>query len=98
MDSPPRPDFLATAAGTEGIANLNDAPYLVAGLLEDVESGARPIVALEYMPSTNGATLTDPRLFMLCRIASSIGLEHIQGDPERDAVWRISPITMQEIV
>ena len=98
MDSPPRPDFLATAAGTEGIANLNDAPYLVAGILEDVESGARPIVALEYMPSTNGATLTDPRLFLLCRIASSIGLEHIQGDPERDAVWRISPITMQEIV
>jgi hypothetical protein len=98
MDSPPRPDFLATSAGTEGIANLNDAPYLVAGLLEDVESGARPIVALEYMPSTNGATLTDPRLFLLCRIASSIGLEHIQGDPERDAVWRISPITMQEIV
>ena len=97
MDSPPRPDFLATSAGTEGIANLNDAPYLVAGLLDDVGSGARPIVAMEYIPDTHGATLTDPRLFLLCRIASSIGLEHIQGDPERDAVWRISPITMQEI-
>lgn len=98
MDSPPRPDFLATSADTEGIANLNDAPYLVAGLLEDVASGARPLVAMEYIPSTNGTTLTDPRLFILCRIASTIGLEHIQGDPERDAVWRISPITMQEIV
>jgi hypothetical protein len=98
MDSPPRPDFLATSAGTEGIANLNDAPYLVAGLLEDIASGARPLVAMEYIPSTNGTTLTDSRLFMLCRIASTIGLEHIQGDPERDAVWRISPITMQEIV
>lgn len=98
MDSPPRPDFLATAAGTEGIANLNDAPFLVAGLLSDVASGERPIVALEYIPSTHGTTLTDPRLFMLCRIASSIGVEHIQGDPERDAVYRVSPVTMQEIV
>lgn len=98
MDSPPRPDFLATAAGTEGIANLNDAPFLVAGLLSDVASGERPIVAMEYIPSTHGTTLTDPRLFMLCRVASSIGVEHIQGDPERDAVYRVSPVTMQEIV
>lgn len=98
MDSPPRPDFLATSASTEGIANLNDAPYLVAGLLEDVASGARPLVAMEYIPPTHNTTLTDPRLFLLCRLASSVGLEHIQGDPERDAVWRISPITMQEIV
>lgn len=98
LDSPLRPDFLATSAGTEGIANLNDAPFLVAGLLSDVASGERPIVAMEYIPSTSGTTLTDPRLFMLCRLASSVGVEHIQGDPERDAVYRISPITMQEIV
>jgi hypothetical protein len=35
---------------------------------------------------------------MLARLASSVGIEHVQGDYETDAVVRVSPLTMLEIV
>lgn len=95
-DSPPTPDYL-TAGSSEGVANVNDAPYFLAGMLEELRSGEIPVCAMEYSGS-KAATITDPSLFMLARITSSVGLEHIQGRPEADAVYRISPLTMREIV
>ena len=95
-DYPPTPDYLSTG-GTDGVANLNDAPYFLAGMLEELRSGEIPICAFEFS-GNKAETITDPTLFMLARIVSSIGLEHIQGRPEADAVYRISPLTMREIV
>lgn len=95
-DSPPTPDYL-TAGSSEGVANVNDAPYFLAGMLEELRSGEIPVCAMEFSGSKL-ATITDPSLFMLARITSSVGLEHIQGRPESDAVYRISPLTMREIV
>jgi hypothetical protein len=98
-DANPTPDYLAhTAPMTEGVANLNDVPYLVAGLLEECRSGEIPVVACAYVSTTSGTSITDPTLFLgPARIISSVGIENIQGDPESDAVVRVSPITMQEI-
>lgn len=95
LDATPTPDYLAWEAVTAGIANLNDAPYLVAGMLEDTRSGELPIVACEEMRL---GSLVDPRLHMLARLTSSVGIEHIQGDFESDVVVRVSPLTMREIV
>lgn len=97
-DASPTPNYLAHTSTTEGIANLNDTPYLVAGLLEECRSGEIPVVALEYISNTSGTVVTDLSLFMgPARIVSSVGVEHIQGDPEADAVYRISPVTMRSI-
>lgn len=95
--SPPTPNYLAHGATSEGLANLDDVPYLVAGLLEDCRSGEIPLVALEYIPATSGTTINDPTLFLYCRIASSVGVENIHGDHETDPVVRVSPVTMQGI-
>jgi hypothetical protein len=96
LDASPTPDYLAFAAVTDGVANVNDAPYLVAGLLEDSASGEVPIVACDYMQDQT--TITDRRLFILGRIVGSVGVEHVQGDPEADSVLRVSPVSMREIV
>jgi hypothetical protein len=99
LDADPDPDFLAwSSAPSVPVANVNDAPYLVAGLLSDARSGEVPVVAAEAFGPEPGDTLCDPRLFMLARIASSVGIEHVQGDYEADAVVRVSPLTMLEIV
>ena len=96
LDASPTPDYLAFSAVNDGIANLNDAPYLIAGLLADAANGEIPVVAVEYMQADT--TITDRRLFMLARLAGNVGIEHVQGDFEEDAVLRVSPLSMREIV
>lgn len=80
--SQPSPDYLAAKAGYPGLANYDDAPWLLAGLLDELDSGAVPVVALLSVPdasSSDTSVISDPELFLYGRIGD-VSLEVIQGD------------------
>jgi hypothetical protein len=93
------PDWLAESSGvTEAMAHRGDVPYLLGGLLEELKSGEVPVVAIGAIPTTSGTTITDPTLLLYGRIASSIGIDNVQGDEGSDEVVRVQQVTIEEIV
>ena len=94
-DASPTPDYLAHTATTEGIANSQDVPFLLSGLLEEQRSGELPVIALAAIPETSGTTITDPSLFLYGTFASSIGVEHVQGEEGQSEVVRVAPVTVR---
>ena len=95
--STPTPDYLGVAASSEGMANQQDVPWLLAGLLEECRSGETPIVAFKAISSTSGTMTTDPTMFLYGRLESSIGFENEFGDESAGEVGRVSPIALVEI-
>lgn len=94
----PTPDWLGDDAATvQGIANRNDVPYLLSGLLDELRSGEVPVLALASISGASGVTVTDPTLFRYVRLASSVSVENVMGDEGVDEVVRVSTVTMREI-
>lgn len=93
----PTPDYLGVAASSEGIANQQDVPYLLQGVLEYCRSGEIPLIALKSISATSGTMITDRTLFMLGRLESSIGIENELGDELAGEAARVSPIALVEL-
>ena len=89
-------DYLAADTGSP-LATHEDVGFLLAELLEEIDSGEAPIGAIPAIPDA-GSTLTDPWDFLYCRLSSGVGLDHVVGDERADDLYRTGPITLSEVV
>ncbi len=104
-DNNPDPDYYKsnTGAGSQAIANFKDAPYMVEGILRELEGGVLPLV---YYPSleTNTSTRFYNRRhqFMYSILNSEVQIESITGEElvgnGLGEVMRVSTIDLLEIV
>ena len=104
-DNNPDPDYYKsnTGAGSQAISNFKDAPYMVEGILRELEGGVLPLV---YYPSL--ATDTSTRFynrrhqFMYSILNSEVQIESITGEElvgnGLGEVMRVSTIDLLEIV
>jgi hypothetical protein len=95
-------DYLATAAGSwstdQAAASWQDAPMQLLGLIEELQSGQVPVVALaDIERAAVGTATTDPSVWCYGRLASPIALESVLGDEGDNEVWRISTVTIAGI-
>jgi len=83
--SQPTPDYLSAKTGYPGLVNQYDTPWLLAGLLEELDSGAVPVVALLSVPDgvagvgPDSGVITDPELFVYGRVGD-VQLEVVRGN------------------
>tara|TARA_B100000401_G_scaffold319858_1_gene221289 strand:- start:30 stop:1319 length:1290 start_codon:yes stop_codon:yes gene_type:complete len=101
----PDPDYYKSnsGAGSQAISNYNDVPYMVEGILREVEGGVLPLV---YLPSI--ATNTDTRLFnrrhefLYSVLNSEVQIDSVTGDELLGngigEVMRVATIDLLEIV
>lgn len=92
------PDYFAHTSTTEGMANFGDAPWQLAGVIEELKSGEVPVVYMPNIPLTTSRSITDPSLFLYGRITSSVQIENVQGDEGEDEVHRVQSITIEGLV
>jgi len=90
------PAYLAADSGSP-LAAVGDVPFFVDGLLERVKSGEVPVLALPSIPNTS-TTITDPSLWLWGRITSDVQLTHVLGEAGDDEVYRVSSVTVEELV
>jgi hypothetical protein len=94
-------DYVSAKANYSPLANDNDVPYLLWGLLDELESGQTPVVALNSIPdaaSADTTTVTDPTRFLYGTINSSVSLQHVVGDENESEVYRVATIEVARIV
>lgn len=104
-DSNPDPDYYKSnsSGGSQAVSNFADVPYMVEGILREVEGGVLPLV---YLPSI--ATNTDTRLynrrhqFLYSYLNSDVQIDSVTGDELLGngigEVMRVATIDLLEIV
>ncbi len=90
------PDYVGSSVGLP-LTAAEDVGWLLQGILDLSDSGAVPVVSLAAIPDASGTTVTDPSLWMLGRLESSVRMEHVQGDEGEGEVYRISQIDVRRL-
>jgi hypothetical protein len=94
-------DWLSAKAGYAPLANRDDVPWLLLGLLEELAAGETPILLINSIPdasSADYATLTDSTRFCYGYIDSSISATIDLGDEGEDELERIDPISIARVL
>lgn len=89
-----------TASGALPISAPADTPATMLGLLRTLSGESRPIVYLPKL-AVNLSTIKTAqsrRDLMLCTIQEDISIEHVLGDENDTDVYRVSTITLREII
>ena len=89
-----------TAAAALPISAPADTPATMLGLLRTLSGESRPIVYLPKL-AVNLSTIKTAqsrRDLMLCTIQEDISIEHVLGDENDTDVYRVSTITLREII
>ena len=104
-DGEPDPDYVAgsTSSGAEPVASTTDTAAQLGGTLRD---SAGPNVQIVYLPrvakstgaATDVITLNRRAEHMLCRFASEVRVEVVQGDELVDEVVRVGTVALVEEV
>lgn len=100
----PAPDYILASTGgsAEPVAAIADTAYQLEGILRGLDGPHQPLVYLPYIPGgQSGPTsqiLTRRSMHVLCRLASPVRVENIQGDEAADEVVRIASIELTEVV
>ena len=89
-------DYLAADSGSPLVA-VGDVPFFIEGLLERIKSGELPVLALPAIPDTS-TTITDPTLYLWGRIMSDVQISHVLGEAGEDELYRVSSVTIEELV
>ena len=92
------PDYLGPSGSyASGGTAAEDVPWLLSGVLDQIDSGAVPVVALASVPDAT-TTITDRSLYLYGRLTSSVRQDHVVGDDGEDEVVRVASIDINGIV
>jgi hypothetical protein len=91
------PSYVGSSVGMPLTVGEDVAP-LLNGLLLLSESGEVPVCALAKIPDASGTTITDPTLYLLGRLSSSIRWENESGDENSNEVIRVAQIEVRKLV
>lgn len=100
------PDYLAPDGAGKPLVARNDVPWALVGMLQKVQSGKIPVVLLRSFPdatSSSTCVITDPTLFLYCRLMNAVRIEHVEGTEEKSGarsgeVYRVGTLIFREIV
>ena len=96
------PDYwqYSTTAGSQPVANYGDAPFQMMGLIRYL-ANQTPIV---YLPSLKKSTGSDDtQVFnryhdqMLCRTTGDITIESVLGEEQKDELFRVATMNLEEL-
>jgi hypothetical protein len=91
-----------SSAGIEPVAYNRAVVYTVDGVASMLDGPLRPVVYVPVVPKGAGGsdslTLTRRADAVYGRITSPVRLENILGDENKDEVWRVARLTIQEEV
>ena len=94
----------AITSSTDAVATDKDVPVFMLGLLQRLQGTVRPLV---YLPrinrlSSTGAVQADILVRedeqILSVIASDITIESVLGEEQQDEIFRVSTITIEEVI
>jgi hypothetical protein len=99
------PDYwTALSSSTDAVATAKDVPMLMLGLLQRLQGSYRPLVYLPYIErlTSTGSIQSDILLRedeqMLAVITSDITIESVIGDENQSEAFRVSTITIEEVI
>lgn len=81
----------------EPLATWQDNPYLLSGILDELQGGVVPLVVLPKIPDYT-TTINDPTLWLYGWIKSGINIENDWGAEGESELLRVSQLTIEEIV
>lgn len=104
-DTSPDPDYYKSSStgGALAVSNYNDAPYLLEGVLREVQGSESPLVYLPHIATDDDIRVLNRRHeHMLGILDSEIQIESVTGDEllgnGQGEVMRVATITMKEVL
>ena len=101
----PDPDYFksSSSGGSLAVSNYKDAPYLLEGVLREIQGTKRPLVYLPKIVTNDDIRVLNRRHeHMIGVLDSEIQMESITGDEltgdGRGEVFRVATITLREVL
>jgi hypothetical protein len=96
--------WTSLTSSTDAIATDKDVPLFMLGLLQRLKGTYRPLVYLPYIErlASTGNVQADILVRkdeqVLAVITSDITIESVLGNEEQDEIFRVSTITIEEVL
>jgi hypothetical protein len=96
--------WTALTSSTDAIATDKDVPLFMLGLLQRLKGTYRPLVYLPYIErlastgSVQADILARKNEQVLAVITSDVTIESVLGNEEQDEIFRVSTITIEEVL